>query len=58
MPEAGTTKDENTDQIPLNPPFLKGDIMILPLLKGDFIVPLFGKEGLGEIFIILCDDVP
>ncbi len=48
MPEAGTTKDENTHQIPLDP----------PLLKGHFIVPLFGKEGLGEIFIILCDDVP
>ena len=25
----------------------------IPLcLKGDFIIPLFGKEGLGEIFII------
>jgi hypothetical protein len=28
----------------------------LSLLKGDFfILPLFGKEGLGEIFIALCD---
>ena len=27
-------------QIPLYP----------PLLKGDFIIPLFDKEGLGEIF--------
>jgi len=24
-----------------------------PLLKGG--IPLFGKEGLGEIFIIFCD---
>jgi hypothetical protein len=24
-----------------------------PFLKGDFIVPLFGKEGLGEIFSAL-----
>jgi len=36
---------ENTPQIPLYP----------PLLKGDFII---GKEGLGEIFIILCDGKP
>jgi hypothetical protein len=35
-------------KIPLNP----------PLLKGDFIIPLFGKEGLGEIFIVLCDGRP
>ncbi|OIP91364.1 MAG: hypothetical protein AUK26_07135 [Syntrophaceae bacterium CG2_30_58_14] len=35
---------ENAPQIPLNP----------PLLEGDFIIPLFGKEGLGEIFIVLC----
>jgi len=30
-------------QIPLHPPFLKGE------------VPLLGKEGLGEIFMLLCD---
>ena len=39
---------ENAPQIPLYP----------PLLKGDFIIPLFDKEGLGEIFIALCDGVP
>jgi hypothetical protein len=39
---------ENAPQIPLYP----------PLLKRDFIIPLFGKEGLGEIFIVPCDGVP
>jgi len=29
-----------------------------PLPKGDFMIPLFGKEGLGEIFIVPCDRVP
>jgi len=39
---------ENAPQIPLYPPFLEGDLMI----------PLFGKEGLGEIFIPRCDGRP
>ena len=39
---------ENAPQIPLNP----------PLLEGNFMIPLFGKEGLGEIFIVLCDGRP
>jgi hypothetical protein len=34
MPEAGTTKHENTYQIPLTPPLLKGDFTILPFGKG------------------------
>ena len=34
-------------QIPLYP----------PLLKGDFIIPLFVKEGLGEIFKGLTDSI-
>ncbi len=51
-------KGEVPHQIPLNPPFLKGEVphqipLNPPFLKGE--VSLFGKEGLGEIFILLCD---
>jgi hypothetical protein len=35
-------------KIPPNLPFPKGGIF--PLLKGDVVIPLFGKEGIGEIF--------
>jgi hypothetical protein len=37
---------------------LKGEISCTPLLNGGSTIPLFGKEGLGEIFIVLCDGVP
>jgi hypothetical protein len=53
MPGVGTTKHENVPQIPLNPPLIKGDVKMCAFAKGE--IPLFGKEGLGEIFIVLCD---
>jgi hypothetical protein len=34
-------------KIPLNPPFSKGE----GVGRGDWFFPLFGKEGLGEIFV-------
>jgi hypothetical protein len=40
MPFFFLLSPENAPQILLDP----------PLRKGDFTVPLFGKEGLGEIF--------